>query len=225
MNSGDSAMPAITQRAPLAVDQRRQRAPGFRPCACAKPSETSASQRAVGRVGAVGVERRGRCAALTRFMRGGCRAVDADQLADDRVGHAVDLDAHDLLDRGLHVGHAGRSRAACRPAHSGARLTLAKTSAKRPLRVEAVARQRQRVHRRQAGDEAADAAGHHQRDRQRLAPHAAAGRAAACGRALHRSPATAPTARSCARCARSAGCGRRRGRPRGRPCRRSPRCA
>ena len=80
------------------------REPGRRPRALAKASDTSAGNSAV--------------AARARLQRpAGAQhhavharrlaRVQADQLAEDRVVGAGHVDAHDLLDRDLHVGHAG----------------------------------------------------------------------------------------------------------------------
>ncbi|MFO1265858.1 MAG: hypothetical protein U1F67_03090 [Rubrivivax sp.] len=98
--------------------------------------------------------------------------VVADELADQRVVDAGQLDAHHLLDRGLRVGDAGQvaerheRRVGC-PLHR--REDLGEVA----FGVVALARAVQRVHRRQRGDEAAGAAGDDERDRQRLAPELA----------------------------------------------------
>ena len=78
----------------------------------------------------------------------------------------------------------GSSASRARPAHRAPARASANTSAKR-LRCSS----RRAASRSDAAgaasdrDEAGDAARHHQRDRDHLAPHAATGRAAACGRA------------------------------------------
>jgi hypothetical protein len=101
---------------------------------------------------------------------------------------------------------------------SGRALEAGEQVGKARLGVEAVARQRQRVDRRQRGQEAADAAGHHQRDGQRLAPHQAQVAQQLAVQGLHAVTTPAPTATPCARCLARAGCCRRRARSRGRPC-------
>ncbi len=98
--------------------------------------------------------------------------VQSDQATDDRIAHALQRDAHVGLDVRLHVGHA-RQRA--QPLLEGSRRALDRGEhvGKASARVKVVARRGQRVDRRQRGQQAANTAGHHQRDGERLAPQAA----------------------------------------------------
>lgn len=98
--------------------------------------------------------------------------IDADELADDGVTQTHDFHPHREFGGGLHIGLAGHA-AQCLGQRVGGALDAGKDVGEAALGVEAVARQRQRVHRRQRGQEAAHAAGHDERDRQRLAPHQA----------------------------------------------------
>jgi hypothetical protein len=107
---------------------------------------------------------------VTRFIARCVARIDADQLADDRIGDAVEVDAHGLLDRRLHVGHAG-----CGAQRLGQRirrpLDAGEHVGEAALRIKTIARQGQRIDGRQRRDEATDAAGDDQRDGECLAPH------------------------------------------------------
>ena len=92
MNSGDKRDAHHAQRAALAVDQRAERGAGLQP---ARLRESFGHQRdaAVGHAA-----RRGQCPAAADADAVHARRmarVDADQLADDRIGQAGDLDPHD----------------------------------------------------------------------------------------------------------------------------------
>ncbi|NNU43024.1 hypothetical protein HK415_07385 [Ramlibacter sp. B156] len=157
------------QRAPLAVHQRRDRGAGtqlvrlgeahvdhrFQLAARARPGFRPAAAAQLHLVQALGPAR-----------------VPADQLADDGVDRAGHAHARDRLDRRLHVDHARdlgqpRGHRIGRPPDHGEHV------GELAGRVERVARALQRGDRRQRGDEAADAAGHDQRDGERLAPEQA----------------------------------------------------
>jgi hypothetical protein len=95
--------------------------------------------------------------------------VDADQVADDRLGRLCEAHACAGLHRGLHREHPGQggepgADAVGRAFHAGEHVGEA------PAFVEGVACAGQRLHRRQARDESGDAARDDQRDRHCLAP-------------------------------------------------------
>src|SRR5690606_34105637 len=97
--------------------------------------------------------------------------VDPDQATDDRVAHVLEPNPHHVLDGGLHVGDARYGAQALLEGVGGA-LDRREYIGEPLLGIESIAGDDQRIDRAQAGDEAADAAGHHQRDGERLAPHA-----------------------------------------------------
>ena len=215
------------QRAALAVHQRAEPGAGLEAMRHREGFRHQRRDRAIAGPcpGAAGLIQRAAGANRHPVHARRLAAVQADELADDRVGLALDLDPHRHFRRRLHVGDAGdgaqhfdeRQRRAL-----DAREHVGKAAGG----VVVVARLRERVHRRQRGDEAADAAAHHERDRERLAPHQRqVAQQFAVERFHHGATTTTQTATTCARCARRVARGRRRGRSRGRPCRRSRRCA
>ena len=145
-NSGDSAVPTTTSVRWRPLTSAVSVEPGFRPRLSAKPSDTSTSRLpslrcAPSRASAAAGERD----AVERMRPA---RIDADELADDGVGQARDLHAHHLLDRGLHLGDAGL-RGQLRGERVGRALEAGEQVGEMRIGVEAVARQRQRLHRRQ----------------------------------------------------------------------------
>ncbi len=219
---GRERHPRHQQRAPLAVDQRRQPRTGLQLVGRRERFRHPGRNRSIGerRAG------RGRGSGATQHDEVHARRptrIDADQLPDDRFAAALDLDPHGHFDAGLHVGHAGQ-RAQCVGDRQRSALEAREHIGEARLGVEAVARQGQRVDGRQRGDESGHAAGHHQRDGQHLAPHRAQVAHQLAIQGLHVTSSVA-TATACARWSRRAGFARRRGGSRDRPCRQWPRCA
>ena len=226
MYSGDSAVPTITQRAPLAVDQRGQRVAGLEPVRlrealgdqrlerCRRPRPSSASSARPLRDGhAVHALRRAR--------------VDADQLADDRVG----------LCRRSRRAPPPRSWSARRP-----RRAISRSASASALRRALDARRTRRRSARRRRSGRAPAPSDSTADSVVMKPPMPLATTSAIVSAwLHMQPQVAQqlaverlhrlTSDSSAgvepvRVALDAlRCGRRRGGPRGRPCRRWRRCA
>jgi hypothetical protein len=95
--------------------------------------------------------------------------VEPDQAPDHRVGGPRQAHARTGLHRRLHGQHAVDGREA-RAQAVGRALDAGEDVGEAAALVEEVARAGQRIDGRQARDEAADTAGHHQRDRDGLAP-------------------------------------------------------
>ena len=224
MNSGESAVPATTS---VRCCRRRARSGGRRVrgrCASARSLRLRPASRGCRRTAPYGSSRRrphdggdsGSCAAGA--------AVEADQLADDRIGHARDLDAHDPLERRLHVGDAGSRRAVA----SASAIRRALDSRRRRRRSGRRRSRRSLVERASTADRLVrtrHAAGDDERDRQRLAPHQAQVAQELAVENRQRLHQEISDGLSLWRVARCAGSSRRRGRRPGPPCRRSRRCA
>ena len=166
---GRQRSPHHHQRAPLAVDQRVQPRAGLQAVGL---REAFGDQRFERTVAAWRVAVEHAAAGQHHLVHPPRRlAVDADQVSEDGIAAALDVDANRVLHRALHVGHAGHGQQPLLQ-RLGRALDHGEHLGEAPLRIEAVACRGERFHRRQAGHEAADAAGHHQRNGQRLAPHA-----------------------------------------------------
>ena len=132
MYSGDNAMPATTSVRRLPFSWAVRRAPGFRPCAIANASETQASMLPSPCVAAAAPASSGRpLRTVTRFMRCGWR--QSTPISWPTIGSLVPSSSTRTTISTVVCTSAtpGNSRNACATV-SGARLTVANTSAKRP---------------------------------------------------------------------------------------------
>ena len=154
------------QQALLAVHQRRDRGAIGQPVGLREPLghhrlEFAAGAAARGRKAPGAQGHAVEAAAMAQ--------VDADEMPDDRIRAARHGDARAGLHRGLHHDHAIDPGQPAGGGVGGA-LDLREDVGELAALVELVAGEGQRVHCREAADEAADAAGNHQGDRDRLAP-------------------------------------------------------
>ena len=124
------------QRAVLAVDQRADTRAGSQPTLFGKARR---DQRGDGIARQACVVERAATVQRDAVHRRWRAQIDADQLADDRIGDAVEVDAHHLLDGGLHVGHAGCG-AQCVGQRVRRALDGGEDIGKTALRIETVAR-------------------------------------------------------------------------------------
>jgi hypothetical protein len=164
--------PHDLEHAPLAVDEHLQARAGPEPAGLREALRDQRLQRAVRAAAIRGIEPTAAAQGQQVHARGMAQLVDADQPADDRVGHAGDRRAHDLLDGGLHVGHA-RHGAQRLLERVGGPLQVDEEIGEAAFDVVAVAGAGQGVDRRQAAHESRHAARDDERDRERLAPHQA----------------------------------------------------
>ena len=155
MYSGDSTVPVMRRRRSLPLTRAVTLEPGVSLCACANTSVTTASSSPPARAARLGQAARPQRHAVQALR---LAAVQADQLADHRVGAVRHRDARAGLDGRLDVDHA---RQLGQPPRLGigCALDAGEDVGEAAGLVEALARERQRLDGRQAADEAADAAG------------------------------------------------------------------
>ena len=193
MYSGDSATPAITSVRRLPLTSADSRAPGFRPRAMANDSETQTGSAPSGptRPGDIDASSAWPLRSVSRFMRGGRRR--SMPISWPTIGSVTpSISTRTSFSVVVCTSATPGMRAQRFGERIGRALDAGEDVGEAPLGIEAVARERERVDRRQRRDEAADAAGHDERDRQRLAPHQPQVAQQLAVERLHGQPAAGP---------------------------------